>query len=279
MKSLALLVLLTTSVSAILEIPQSPQFEVATVKPADRPEGVKAACHGIDSIIGPNDMRANVPLGRCRVTSGRLSHMIGVAYGVTMDMVHGGPDWVMAGGRFDVEAKAEDPARTTEQQLLEMLQRLLADRFKLKFHREPREVPGLALVVSRKGHKLEPAGSNKSPADGIRSADGKFSIRAVGSGDGKNETEAAIKGGGAGALISLTAHGASMDDLIRALRGFAHAPLINDTHLDGAYDFTLSFEGQESLSGPLQSQLGLNLESRKVVVDYFVVESADKPEM
>ena len=277
MKSLALIALLAGSLAAALPIAQSRQFEVATVKPSNRPEGVRAACHGIDSVIGPNDMRAGVPLGRCIVTSGRLSHMIGVAYGISMDMLHGGPDWVMAGERFDVEAKAEDPATSTEEQLLEMLQQLLADRFKLKFHREPREIPGLALVVSQKGLKLKPAGSDKSPVEGVLSADGKFAIRAVAAGGSKEPTEAAIKGAAPGVLIGFTARGASMDDLIRALRGFAHAPLANETHLDGTYDFTFSFEAEESLSGPLQSQLGLNLESRKVVVDYFIVESAEKP--
>src|SRR5207253_3663359 len=103
-------------------------------------EGVKIACHGIDSKFARNDMRVGVPLGRCVATSGRLSHMIGFAYDVSMDMVQGGPSWIMTGDRFDVEAKAVDPSTATERQLVEMFHNLLADRFKLKFQRETREV-------------------------------------------------------------------------------------------------------------------------------------------
>jgi len=35
-----------------------------------------------------------------------------------------------------VVAKAEDPLKTTEQQLLAMLQNLLIERFHMRFHRE-----------------------------------------------------------------------------------------------------------------------------------------------
>src|SRR5262245_1091452 len=76
---------------------QQREFEVATVKPTRIPGGVRGACHGIDSKFGPNDSAASVPLGRCVVSAGRLSHMIGIAYGVSMDMLAGGPDWVAGG--------------------------------------------------------------------------------------------------------------------------------------------------------------------------------------
>jgi hypothetical protein len=63
---------------------QSREFQVASIKPTKLLEGVRSACHGIDSKFAPNDLAATVPLGRCRISSGRLSHMIGVAYDVTM---------------------------------------------------------------------------------------------------------------------------------------------------------------------------------------------------
>ena len=54
-----------------------------------------------------------------------------------------------------IAAKASAPApRDT---ILEMLQTLLADRFKLAFHREKRELPVYALVVSKNGPKLTEA--------------------------------------------------------------------------------------------------------------------------
>ena len=116
---------------------QSSEFEVATIKPTRIMEGVRSACHGIDSKFAPGDLAATVPLGRCIISSGRLSHMIGVAYNVTMDVLRGGPEWVANGAdRFDLEGKAENPSTATEADLLAMLQNLLVDRFKLKFHRD-----------------------------------------------------------------------------------------------------------------------------------------------
>src|SRR5215471_11884871 len=106
---------------------RKPSFEVASIKPTKlQGMGVQSACHGIDSKFAPKDLAATVPLGRCVITSGRLSHMIGVAYNITMDMLKGGPEWVITGdNRFDLEAKAEDPSTATEAELQVMLQRLL----------------------------------------------------------------------------------------------------------------------------------------------------------
>src|SRR5215831_7498359 len=127
-------------IATIFGLLQVQQFEVASIKPTKLLTGVRSGCHGIDSKFAPNDPAAGIPLGRCVVSSGRLSHMIGFAYGVTMDMLKGGPEWVAQGDdRFDIEAKVEDPSTATEAQLKQMFQALLAERFKLKFHRETRE--------------------------------------------------------------------------------------------------------------------------------------------
>ena len=64
--------------------------------------------------------------------------------------------------RFDIEAKA-DSSSVTEKQLLAMLQNLLADRFRLHFHRESKEVSGYPLVVAKDGPKLkQPTGQGKA---------------------------------------------------------------------------------------------------------------------
>src|SRR5207248_7804587 len=73
-----------------------------------------------------------------------------------MDQIKSGPDWIAGGDeRFNVEAKAENPTKTTEKQLLAMLQALLIERFQMKFHREPAERPGFALTVAKNGPKLQ----------------------------------------------------------------------------------------------------------------------------
>jgi uncharacterized protein (TIGR03435 family) len=65
----------------------------------------------------------------------------------------GGPDWMNTEG-YDVEAKA--PGDPPLQQVRgPMLLALLADRFKLKFHRETREMPVYALLPAKGGLKLK----------------------------------------------------------------------------------------------------------------------------
>jgi len=243
---------------------QTQQFEVASVKPTRQPGGVRQACHGTDSKILGNDPRALAPLGRCVVVAGRLSHMIGMAYDVPMDMLRGGPEWVATGNdRFDVEARVEDPTSATESQLMTMFQTLLADRFKLKFHREPHDSDGFALVVARNGLKVKEAAPDEPR---------KLEIRAGGS-----DFVDAIKGAPNGVLIQVNAQRISMADVVGFLRPYAQGHIIDETNLKGVYNFKLEWEAGQSISGPLQSQLGLRLESRKVPIDYIIIDYAEKP--
>jgi len=156
-----------------------------------------------------------------------------------------------------------------------MFRGLLADRFQLKFHRETRERPGQALVVAKNGHKLQSAkGVETTNPRTLNLPNGKFSIAVVGV---RNTSVEDVKGAKPGTVMTITAQSASMDELIGALRPFAGSQLVNETGIAGFYDFKLTFETGQPLSGPLQEQLGLRLEPRKVPVDYFIVESAERP--
>ena len=262
-------------VSSFLFAQQRLEFEVTSVKPSNSGGGVRGACHGIDSKYRNDELRSVVPLGRCLVSSGRLSHMIGIAYDVSMDMIQGGPSWLMTGERFDVEGKAVDPATTTERQLIEMFRSLLADRFQLKFHREKREMPGQAMVIAKNGHKMQPTRNvETTPPRALSTPNGKFSYAIVGV---QNALVEDVKGAALRPVITITAQGASMDEFIAALRLFDGSRVVNETGLTGSFDFKLTFETGQLLTGPMQEQLGLRLESRKVPVDYFIVESAQRP--
>jgi uncharacterized protein (TIGR03435 family) len=105
--------------------------------------------------------------------------MIGVAWGLPMRLIKGEPNWPDGTDRFSVNTKAEEPVKTTQAQLLDMLQALLIDRFQLKFHREKVEQPGFALVVGKKGPKMKPA---KAGAGGVQR---NFSRRAKPSREGE----------------------------------------------------------------------------------------------
>ena len=66
--------------------------------------------------------------------------------------------------RFTVQAKAENPLKTTESELYAMLPALIVDRFQLKFHREDKDLPGFALVVAKNGPKLQATKSETTSA-------------------------------------------------------------------------------------------------------------------
>jgi uncharacterized protein (TIGR03435 family) len=236
-----------------------PTFEVASLKPArSGNNGVRGGCHGIDSkYAGVNERASAPPLGRCVITDGRLSHMIGIAFRVGgMGYIKGGPYWLMSGdSRFNVDAKVEDPTKATEAQLLEMLQRLLVERFNLKFHRENRDMPGYALVVVKNGPKLQAA----------KGDDVEFGFA------GGKPRE--------GEPVCLSAQKRRVSDLASILTAIGKGPAVDKTELTGEYDFKLCWDDTNgpSLFSALQDQLGLKFEPQKVPVSFFIVESAQKP--
>jgi uncharacterized protein (TIGR03435 family) len=75
-----------------------------------------------------------------------LKRLIAVAYSATDFQIFGNIGWLESQG-FDMEAEASGPADLN--QLRVMLQSLLDERFKLKFHRETRELPIYSLVLAK----------------------------------------------------------------------------------------------------------------------------------
>jgi uncharacterized protein (TIGR03435 family) len=90
-----------------------------------------------------------------------LKMLIALAYRVQEFEIVGGPGWI-GSDRFDVEGKAEDP-RADPDELRLMLQSLLEDRFQLKLHRENKEAPNYALVVTKDAPKIKLAPDQTSP--------------------------------------------------------------------------------------------------------------------
>jgi uncharacterized protein (TIGR03435 family) len=134
------------------------KFEVARIK-VGRPTGPYALgifCRGIDSVLSGF---ASKPMGRCVTEHQTLRELINFAYslrsapGALEQTIRGGPSWIDS-TFFDIEAKAENTSVVTESQLRLMLQSLLEDRFKLRFHREAQEVSGYVLLIGKDGPKL-----------------------------------------------------------------------------------------------------------------------------
>jgi uncharacterized protein (TIGR03435 family) len=245
--------------------PERLKFEVASIKvAASGMNGVRGGCRGVDSVYSAEEQeRAGIPaLGRCRITDARLSHLIGIAYGVSMQVLETGPDWIQRGDlRFDVEAKAENPASATRQQLLTMLQNLLVERFQMKFHYVTKEEPGFALVVAKNGPKLHTSTSEEEKLT-FFAPNGEELPKPMGKAIRVNARKCSVS---------------ALKDLVAFVGNIGQG--VDKTGLTGVYDFTLSWNEEDgpSLASALRDQLGLQLRPEKVPVARFVLDSAQKP--
>lgn len=164
---------------------------------------------------------------------------------------------------YDIVAKAPGDAVPTQDQFRQMLQALLAERFKLKAHRETRETEIYALVVGKNGPKLKPSAPDASPT-------GYMHV------EGRN--------------YHATRARATMDDVVQAIaNSFLDRPVVDKTGLTGTYAldliFTPDIRSNRGEPGPndisiftaVQEQLGLKLEPRKEPMEMLIVDSVEKP--
>jgi uncharacterized protein (TIGR03435 family) len=234
------------------------------------------------------------------------------AYGVQQYQVQGGPSWITS-DRFDISAKTADESATPDQ-LNPMLQSLLADRFKLKVHRETRQSDVYHLVKARPDGKLgdgiKPAAIDCSAAmgrgrpGGPGGPGGGVGSVAVPPPGGRGAGPAPGPGGPmAGCMLMMTPGrfqlgGQPLSAFTSALANQLGRPVIDQTGLAGLYDLTLSYmpdSGGRGLPPPgapdlppidpnapslptaLQEQLGLKLEAAKGPVDMIVIDSIEPP--
>lgn len=222
--------LLFASASSGQTLP-APAFEVASIKPSTAEPGSSS---GITTDTGRIAGR-NVTLKRC----------IRGAYGMPEAQIFGGPKWVDE-ERYDIDAKAA--GRAGDHELMEMLQQLLAERFKLVIHRETRPLSGYALVAGKKGITAK----RSEPDTGSRTNSSRRSIEAT---------------------------GCSMGCLATKLAEVLHVPVADSTGLEGKFDFKLEWtpdDLQTAVLPALEEQLGLKLEGRKVPTEVIVIDRAEK---
>jgi uncharacterized protein (TIGR03435 family) len=241
--------------------PQAPaEFEVASVRPNN-------------SGSGSSSSRSRN--GRYESTNEAILQLVRSAFEVREYQIIG-PEWLKV-DRYDIRAKAPDGV--PDNQIPSMLQSLLADRFKMKFHRETRELPILALLVAKDGPKLIPA----TEAD----------FAAPDSGTAPRASLGSTAASGAGGSASEVASGARLSTMhsIGTLASFAGSlsrnvdrPVIDMTGLTGAYNIRLAFKPQSappedqgpSIFTALVEQLGLRLEAREGPVEVIVIDSIEK---
>jgi uncharacterized protein (TIGR03435 family) len=252
---------------------QTLQFEVASVKPsAPRPQGAPQGRVGCFGGPGSRD-----PV-RYQCTNASVSILAVTAYDLKGYQLR--PPASTDSNRFDITAGV--PPGTTKEQVRVMLQNLLAERFRLVFHREKTEKPGYALVVSKNGLQMKESAPEAS-ADGasrpgpkpIKDADGFVYTSFPG----------AIAPSMAGGLTRWVGNRTAVQILVSYLNSLLDRPVIDSTGLAGNYDFVLTFSnftqaddgsGGLPIFGALEKQLGLRLEPRKLTIDEFVIDHAEK---
>jgi uncharacterized protein (TIGR03435 family) len=216
------------------------EFDIVSIKPADP--------------AAPAHMAQQMP-GGFRGRNLRLFELIIGAWHLNRDQLIGGPNWLETTG-WDIDARF--PSGTSPAMVSQMMQAMLADRFRLVAHLETRTLPVYELTVAKGGIKLH-------------------------EGDGR---------GGMSAGPRLIRYGAgTMGELARQLSSYLGRQVIDRTDITGQYAISLSFAPVDldaaagdaaqdfapSIFEALQDQAGLKLESAKGPVEVLVVDHAEKP--
>ncbi|HLJ46394.1 MAG TPA: TIGR03435 family protein [Bryobacteraceae bacterium] len=261
-----------------VDVQKPPSFEVASIKPGD------PSSHQVQIRMSPG--------GRISCKNVPVRFLLQRAFDIQDFQIVGAPAWV-GSDRFDIEAKADH--EVNQEEIALMLQSLLADRFKLTFHRETKELPIYSLVVGKNGPKLKESegGSNGKPMAGGPPMPGGQPMPG-----GKPMMVRMGRG-------MIEANGASMETLAGQLARNLGRPVIDKTGLAGSYDVKLEWTPDEQAAGPggpggpggpepkgdavptaesagpslftaVQEQLGLKLDGGKGPVKVIVIDHIEK---
>lgn len=220
-------------------------FEVATIKPSAPMN---------PSLIAAGKLRVGMKVEAGRVDIGffSLADLIRTAYRVKAYQVSG-PDWI-SGQRFDILAKM--PEAATKEQVPEMLQALLAERFKLTIHRESKDHSIYALVVGKGGPKLkesvpepEPSASEKEKP-GMVFGQGDSQVRMSGNpGSGNMVVSNAQTGTTRISMVNggmhMEASKMSMPNFAEMISRFVDRPVVDMTELKGNYQVALDLSMED----------------------------------
>jgi len=216
--------------------------------------------------------------GRLIVRNVPLKYLISEGYHVRPEAVSGAPGWSES-ERFDVVAKA--PPTTSEDDLRRMLVALLQERLKLATHTEQKVMPVYALVVGKNGPK------NLKESEPARAAEDRC-VSGPPPTPGDREL-----------VCRHTSMAALADAMPRVVRGFIQLPVVDQTGIQGSYEFKLDFtpanrldgvgrggDGGKSGTAPLgsglsifdalQAQLGLKLESKKLPMPVIIIDHVER---
>jgi uncharacterized protein (TIGR03435 family) len=278
---------------------QKPQFEVASVKPST----------GCENMPGPRVRNFSPSPGRLEMPCVSLQSLIQTAYGTFGDgvsanpqplRIEGGPAW-MGSEYYSVSAKAEGPART-EMLAGPVLQGLLEERFRLKTHRETREMPVYGMTVGKGGLKVQPLAEGACtpmdlahPPAPPKRGDPPPNVCGI------MMMETSPKG-----EMVINVRGSTMTQFAQRISGRLDRSVVDQTGIAGTFNFRLEFTLDPNMPGQgvpggrggdggsanspvlaadpgtnlfqaLQEQTGLKLTSEKGPVSFLIIDHVEKP--
>jgi uncharacterized protein (TIGR03435 family) len=285
--------------AAALASAQPATFEVASVKSAVEPDRQPIICL-VPCMPGE---RLTVVGSRVDIRYMSLERLMLTAYGLKSYQLSG-PDW-MRSQRFDIEAKI--PEGVSKDRIPEMLQALLAERFKLSIHRDAKEQPVYALVVAKTGSKLQEAAADASAplpdspgAKPLYTPQGDARMLGNGNFAVQNGPFGSVRGGMSPAGMRFEFLNITMPALAEVLMPHTDRPVIDMTGLTGAFHIVSvghmpeggggrkgSTNDAPDPSGPRPdpfgeglfsaiAKAGLKLEPRKAPVETIVVDRLEK---
>lgn len=205
------------------------------------------------------------------------------------------PSWAKT-DRFDINARAPS-ANPTKDDMRLMVQSLLEDRFKLRVHREKREMPVFGLYLRKAeelGPQLKPHDPASSCAAPLPQPPAETPIeRVVGlwpatCGDGDDTFVSTYRLREAGRDMTMDA----IADWLTAV-GEPERPILDRTGLKGTFDFAFEFDPEymnpegagsnprdpsgSTFIEAIKEQLGLQLRKEDGTVSIFVVDNIEYP--
>jgi uncharacterized protein (TIGR03435 family) len=236
-----------------------PSLDVATIKPSQ--PGRQGKGFGFNGT-------------HFRTVNFDVNDMIAIGFGLHAKQIIGAPDW-LATDLYDIDGVPDVPGRPNIKQMGDILQRLLVDRFALKFHIEQRELPVYAIQVGAGGPKMKESTVGANDPQG-------FGFRGLG---------------------DLSVLNMTMKDFAFGMQSAVmDKPVVDQTGLTARYDFTLKWTPDDSqfaqfrgaiapqppaagdnpnappsLYTAMQEQLGLKFTATKATDDVIVIDHVEKP--
>lgn len=237
----------------------NPGIEVATIKPSMPGRPGKGF-----TVQGTNVITINTS----------LSDLLSMGYEIHPKQLASLPDWAES-DKYDITIKADVPGLPNTTQYKTLIQKLAAERFQLKFHREKRDLAAYVISVTKTGSKVTPSAADPNSLPGL----------------------------GFQGLGRMVVRNATLAEFAQVMQGnVLDRPVVDQSGLNGRYDFTLNWTPDEfqfpGLRGPnapplpppppggqeapdlftaIQQQLGLKLDSMKASVDVLVIDHSEKP--